>query len=448
MATIPADSERDESSHSDLRSPPADPLRPRKRKVTDARFVVSQHRQASGVITYRVRGFTRTGDRIREQYRSAEAARARANELESQWIGKDLGAAMRLTRLSPRELGLAESAFVRLPEPGDLKLAVDFWLKFGRQHKGEGDVPDLEAAATSFYEWLASEECDLRPKTRYGYRKFIEQFVDEAGALDLASLNPDVIEATLKQRWPAQPTSRHNVRIALSRFCSWCMQRPRRWLASNPASGRLIETKPAHVSRQSEPEVFTLKQVMRLLAAARRMGEGRFLRYIVLSLFAGLRPTEALRVRADQPKLDEGELRIEATQAKTGRSRMVHLPAVAVAWLKICPFGVATDGSKNRLLWEEFKRKAKIKYWPHDGLRHTALSHYFRAKGSYGLTAEWAGNSESIIKDHYQGRVSCAESDRFWNLYPDRNQRRAMRKQIAKASKRVRESGNPAGRFV
>jgi hypothetical protein len=53
-----------------------------------------------------------------------------------------------------------------------------------------------------------------------------------------------------------------------------------------------------------------------------------------------------------------------------------------------------------------------------DVLRHTAISHYFRATGSYGRTAEQFGNSESIIKKHYQSRVSSKDTKRFYALRP------------------------------
>jgi len=49
-------------------------------------------------------------------------------------------------------------------------------------------------------------------------------------------------------------------------------------------------------------------------------------------------------------------------------------------------------------------------------LRHTSISHYFRQTGSYGKTAEFHGNSESIIKAHYQGRVTSAETKQFYAL--------------------------------
>jgi hypothetical protein len=59
-----------------------------------------------------------------------------------------------------------------------------------------------------------------------------------------------------------------------------------------------------------------------------------------------------------------------------------------------------------------------LKPWPVDVMRHTAISHYFRQTGSYGQTAEQFGNSESIIKRHYQGRVSSEDTKAFYALAP------------------------------
>jgi hypothetical protein len=52
-------------------------------------------------------------------------------------------------------------------------------------------------------------------------------------------------------------------------------------------------------------------------------------------------------------------------------------------------------------------------------MRHTAISHFFRLTGSYGRTAEEFGNSESIIKAHYQGWVTSQDTKHFCSLKPD-----------------------------
>ena len=73
---------------------------------------------------------------------------------------------------------------------------------------------------------------------------------------------------------------------------------------------------------------------------------------------------------------------------------------------------------------EPTKENPDLKPWVPDVLRHTAISHYFRATGSYGRTAEQFGNSESIIKKHYQSRVSSKDTKRFYALRPSRPSQR------------------------
>jgi hypothetical protein len=51
-------------------------------------------------------------------------------------------------------------------------------------------------------------------------------------------------------------------------------------------------------------------------------------------------------------------------------------------------------------------------------MRHTAISCYFRQTGSFGLTAEYFGNSEAIIKAHYKGRVTSEDAQAFYALAP------------------------------
>jgi len=99
------------------------------------------------------------------------------------------------------------------------------------------------------------------------------------------------------------------------------------------------------------------------------------------------------------------------------------------AWLRACK-GKPFFPSNWRRDFDAIKAKAgypkptkenpEPKPWPEDVLRHTAISHYFRKVGSYGQTAEQFGNSEAIIKAHYQGRVTSEDTKRFYSLMPQR----------------------------
>lgn len=52
-----------------------------------------------------------------------------------------------------------------------------------------------------------------------------------------------------------------------------------------------------------------------------------------------------------------------------------------------------------------------------DVMRATAISHYVRdAAGSYADAAKHFGNSESVIRKHYEGRVSAEQTKAFYAI--------------------------------
>jgi len=149
---------------------------------------------------------------------------------------------------------------------------------------------------------------------------------------------------------------------------------------------------------------------------------------MAVCLFGGLRPFEAARLLWEQVNLADGEIRLEGPQTKTGRPRVVTIGPTLKAWLKTHQ-GKPFSPPNWRKDFDAIKRAAGfsgrqstdangLKPWEADVLRHTAISHCFRESGSYGLTAEWAGNSESIIKRFYQARVSTEDTKKFYALKP------------------------------
>jgi hypothetical protein len=53
-----------------------------------------------------------------------------------------------------------------------------------------------------------------------------------------------------------------------------------------------------------------------------------------------------------------------------------------------------------------------------DFMRHTFITMHLFVSGSYAATSRQAGNSEGIIKDHYEGLATREESVRFWTIAP------------------------------
>jgi integrase len=239
----------------------------------------------------------------------------------------------------------------------------------------------------------------------------------------VADITPEVIENYLDTR-RIEPESRDNDKRAISRFFSWCIERPRRWITHNPAR----EVKVARPEKRP-PAILSVQQSERLLRTAEEFEYGKVAPYVALCLIGGLRPTEAQRLTWEQVNLTDAEIRLEGSQTKTGKPRVVTIHPTLKEWLMayrdfpLCP-------SSWRKRFDALRIKAGfgtpcsggsgLEPWPPDVMRHTAISHAFRECGSYGLVAERFGNSEAIIKCYYQGRVSSADTKCFYSIKPRR----------------------------
>jgi len=102
-------------------------------KVPKARFKILPYTNPrTGTPSWRVTGTRRNGERIRENFAHAEEAQLRFTELEGEFHATNGVAALRATRRTDKEVGIAEAAFKRLEQAEDLITAVDHWLRTGK----------------------------------------------------------------------------------------------------------------------------------------------------------------------------------------------------------------------------------------------------------------------------------------------------------------------------
>lgn len=377
-------------------------------QVVRQRFAISEFINASGTFAYRVAGYRRDGARVRENYASIAAAQARQIELETEYIGTAPRVKLQATSLSPEQIRIAEVSFLRLgKDHAAMYEAVDVFLKSGKPNI---TAPRLDDAAKQFLKWVA--ESHLRPETRRNLRVRTKVFAANSENIPISELTAEHIERHLESLRTGA-VNRDNHRRVISRFFSWCMERPRCWIPKNPCEFITIR-KP---ERSGPPAVLTVAECERLLSAAEQYENGALVPYVALGLFAGLRPFEIRRLTWSRVNLSEREIRIEQNTSKLGVSRVVTILPALSKWLEAyrdVPFY-----PKNwRKQFDAVKAKAGIESWPVDVMRHTAISHHFRKHTSYGLAAEQFGNSEQIIKSNYQGRVTAAETELFYALMP------------------------------
>lgn len=388
------------------------------------RFQITEFQNRSASTSWKVSGFRRCGERIRQNFSDFESARLRQLELESEYFAREPEQpGLRATRLSASQIQLAEVAFQRLGNDDDLLSAVELWLRTGKQARANSSTVTLEAAVEEFCAFVEKSP-EYRPTSAKNLVNRVSAFARRMGRTRLDSITADDLDRFLDGKGTGA-VDRGNAKRAISRFFGWCAERPRRWLTVNPC----LSVKVPQLE-QKPPGILTVEECARLLRAAEVTADGRAAPFIAVCLFAALRPTEAERLTWACVNLADSEIRLEAVHAKTKRPRVIELTENLKAWLARYegqPFAV------RRRLLDEVKFRAgfagrikiaangqPLKPWTPDILRHSAISHRFRATGSFGLTAEWAGNSEAIIRRHYFGRVSSEDTRRFYQIMPTR----------------------------
>ncbi len=243
-------------------------------------------------------------------------------------------------------------------------------------------------------------------------------FESTAPDLRVSDITPDTIDNFLSTRNGVSARTRENDRLAISKFFSWCIERPRRWINANPCHAVHVEQ-----DEKGDPIVLSIAQCEQLLRRAEKFKRGRLIPYITVCMFAGIRPSEAERAdRKTMLKLADRKLKLPANVTKTKRGRTVKVCQALTEWLKaykgpFYPSNWRKDFDALRTLCGFGNNEGQTP-WTADVFRHTAISHFFNETQSYGATAKQHGNSESVIREHYDGNVSEADTKKFYALRP------------------------------
>jgi len=387
------------------------------------RFKIISFTNRGGSESWRVTGVKRTGERIRENFLDEAAARCRQTELESEYLARSgEGTALRSTRLSEAQARIAETVFPMLDRDEDILTAVNFWRQNQHLHVAV-ESPRIDTAIDDYTKWLKTSP--FRDATKRHWKTRMNIFKNSVRNIQVSQVTPETIENYLATR-NTSPGGKDTDRRAISRFFSWCIERPRRWAATNPAREVKIDR-----GETAPPAILAVEDCEKLLRAAEAHESGLLAPYVAVCLFAGLRPDEAKRLTWQQVNLTDKEIRLESNQTKTKTPRVVTIHPTLEAWLtphkgksffpanwrKEFDAVKAAAGFVGRKDPDAPKDEAGRPF-PHDVMRHTAISHFFRDCGSYGLTAEQFGNSEAIIKKHYQGRVGSEDTKQFYAIQP------------------------------
>lgn len=252
-------------------------------------------------------------------------------------------------------------------------------------------------------------------------RQYLAMFIRGREHLPIAAVTIDDLEAWFSGRKEA-PVTRLSNAGRLGAMFSLAVRRG--WIDKSPVA-RL--EKP--IADQKPPRILTPDEARRALLFALEYGHhmpkkrGRWLAFLVLGLFVGIRPTERLKLSWECYRPEEGLFIVDAAASKVRRRRVIHLEPEAVQWVDVAKPMCRLEGY-NFIGARRFNRGLAqclgMDGWPQDLIRHTAASYLLARHRNAGTVSGILGNSSSVLLRHYQELVTPRDCAAFWSLTPEK----------------------------
>lgn len=231
---------------------------------------------------------------------------------------------------------------------------------------------------------------------------YLRRFAKTREHLPLAEISTEEIERHLKD-FSGHSRATHLHR--LSTLFSFAVRRE--WIADNPC---------ARVERimleRKTPRILTPEQCRKLF----RKTPAHCRPYLVMCLYAGIRPSEALRLKWEDVCLKRKTITVNAAASKVRQRRVVPLPDCAVRMLARLQ-RESGPVSLSLITVRRWRRKVRAGMggWPADILRHTAASYLLAWHQDAGKVATWLGNSPAILLTHYNGMATREDAELFFS---------------------------------
>lgn len=346
----------------------------------------------------------------REYFDTEELAFGRVNELRFE--GRETGTEV-------FALGLKDKAdahrALELLAPHNKSLTEACLFFIGHLEKKTNGSELLSEIANQWYEskvklHKAKKYSDASIKTaRYRKNLLIRSFPGKR----MHEITPTVFkEWLLPSKYSDH--SMAGIKAICSEFFNWAVEA--KHIEFNPCSSTRIR----HDDKE-EVEICKNPQIEALLKAARGTAYAKqAVPYILLGLYAGLRPTEAEHLTWDAMNFETKQIRVKSYSVR-------YTPMsddLTIALRHHAGEGeiIGPNWDKN---WRAVKRAAGFgstwKY-PHDGLRHTFASMWM-ARSLAGVPGYEGGrhrlasimeNSPDVIKKHYQRAIPSEEIEGFY----------------------------------
>ena len=371
----------------------------------------------------------------RFNFHSEGNARAKAKEIEK--LFAEQGAQGALISLQDRLR--VQAALVPLQEYNSkhgitysVENAVQFFIRAMHAQKEKQQAPFVDRAVEQFLEAKSDPNGgkgnkQLSKKTLQELKSVVGIIVDTWKYKRVNEVTAEMITTYLNKTKTAKGKyftnqTKLNRLTKIKQFFKYCAEKPRERVKENPCDGITI------TAESKEVEILTNSQVLALLEAA--MKEKQKVRqvmvpYLVLGLFAGLRPEEAQKMKwewiaAFDEEKKTAQVKVPAEISKISESRYADLSEAG--WNLIKPY-IKQSGpiGWSRRAFRRIRDKAGFAglEWPADCIRHTYASNWLALHKERSHLAEIMGNSPAIIRRHYKRAIPIKDAETYFEISLD-----------------------------
>lgn len=313
-----------------------------------------------------------------------------------------------LANLTDSQRAEVLEAYRLLKRPRGLVEAVSFFMKHSAPETGE---MTLEVV---YDDYLAEKvRLNRRTKTITDIRDKLKSFVFDNKDRPTHQITTADCEAYLDERGKTAST-RNSYRTALNGLFGYALKR-------GAVERNVVATIGKASAEATRPDILSVNEVRRLLATAQTLYP-EMIPYLVIGLFAGLRPQNEL------PMLDwkninfsKKTILVTAASAKKRRDRYVEMQPNLMKWLALFNQDEGTIYYSRRKL-RVLRDKAKIKWQP-DIMRHSFASYHMAHFNDDAKTAKQLGHTtgSSVVFEHYKHLVEPTDASKYWQITPTAN---------------------------
>lgn len=207
--------------------------------------------------------------------------------------------------------------------------------------------------------------------------------------------------------------TRHNKRGSITSCWRWA--RSKGWLPRDKGTAADMTDSP-EVSRK-DPGILAADALEVALHKAEQDDAVRqMVPYLAIAAFAGARSAEICRLTWEENiRMDQKVIILGSDITKTKRRRVIHMEPALVNWLSAhqSTGKVVKVARPHRLIATLHGGS-----WPHNALRHSAVSYLMALHRNAAMVAEQCGHTESQLQTNYKAAVTSEQSLKWFNIQP------------------------------